>query len=89
MPSKHRSLQGKAQSGDEDFFEVSEFFQSEFDCHAQKPSESGWGAHFAPDVRHPEEKLAVATAGKLVMRPFCAASGVNRSSKDLDKNSDS
>ena len=76
-------------SGDEDFFEGSEFFQTEFDWHSPKPSESGWETHFAPDVRHPEEKLAVATAGKLVMRPFCAASGVNRSSKDLDKNSDS
>ena len=41
------------------------------------------------DVRHPEEQLAVAIAGKLVMRPLWAASDVNRSSKDLDDISDS
>ena len=49
-----------------------------------KPSESGWGTHSAPDLRHPEEKLAVEIAGKLVMRPLWAASDVNRSDKDLD-----
>ena len=60
-------------------------FQTEFDWHAPKPSESGWGTHSAPDdVRHPEEKLAVAIAWKLVMRPLRAASDVNRSDKDLD-----
>ena len=52
--------------------------------HAQAPSESGWGTHSAPDVRHPEEKLVVAIAGKLAMRPLRAASDVSRSSKDLD-----
>ena len=77
-------LQGNACSGDEDFFEGSEFSQTEFDWHAPKPSESGWGTHSAPDLRHPEEKLAVAIAGKLVMRPLWAASDVNRSEKDLD-----
>ena len=52
--------------------------------HAPAPSESGWGTHSAPDVRHPEEKLAVAIAGKLAMRPLRAASDVSRSGKDLD-----
>ena len=75
-------LQGNACSGEEDFFEGSEFSQTEFDWRAPKPSESGWGTHSAPDLRHPEEKLAVAIAGKLVMRPLWAASDVNRSSKD-------
>ena len=50
----------------------------------QKPSESGWRTQSAPDVRHPEEKLAVAIAGKLAMRPLRAASDVSRSGKDLD-----
>ena len=66
---KHPMFLGNVYSGDEDFFEGSEFFQTEFDWHAPKPSESGWETHSAPDVRHPEEKLAVAIAGKLVMRP--------------------
>ena len=52
-------------------------------------SEGGWGAHSAPDIRHPKEKLAVAIARELVMRPLWAASDVNRSSKDLDNISDS
>ena len=86
---KHPLLQGNACSGDEEFFEGSEFSQTEFDWHAPKPSESGWGTHSALDLRHPEEKLAVAIAGELVMRPLWAASDVNRSSKDLDDISDS
>ena len=82
-------LQGNACSGDEDFFEGSEFSQTEFDWHTPKPSESGWGTHSASDLIHPEEKLTVAIAGELVMRPLWAASDVNRSSKDLDDISDS
>ena len=81
-------LQGHAYSGDEDFFEGSEFSQTEFDWHAPKMSESGWGTRSAPDLRHREEKLAVAIEGELAMRPLWAASDVNRSSKDLDNISD-
>ncbi len=80
-------LQGNAYSEDEDFFEGSEFSQTEFYWYAPKPSESGWGTHSAPDVRNPEEKLAVAIAGKLVMR--WAASDVNRSGLGLNYISDS
>ena len=46
--------------------------------YAPKPSESGWETHSAPDVIHSEEKLAVAIAGKLAMRPLRAASDVDR-----------
>ena len=63
-------------SGDEDFFEGSEFSQTESDRHAPEPSESGWGTHSAPDVRHPEEKLAKAIERKLSMRPLRAASAL-------------
>ncbi len=70
-------LEGNVYSGDEDFFECSELFQTEFDWHAPKPSEIGWGTHSAPDARHLEEKLAVAITGNLVMRPLWAASDVN------------
>ena len=59
-----------AYNEDEDIVLGSEFFQTEFDWHAPKPSESGWGTHSAPDVRHPEEKLAVVMARKLAMRPL-------------------
>ena len=50
----------------------------------QKPSESGWRTQSAPDVRHPEEKLAVVIAGKLAICPLRAASDVNRSGNGLD-----
>ena len=52
--------------------------------YAPKLPESGWETHSAPDVRQPEEKLAVAIAGKLAMRPLRAAFDVSRSGKDLD-----
>ncbi len=78
-----------AYSGDEDSFEGSVFPLTKFDWHAPKQSESGWGTHSAPNVRHPEEKQSVTLAGKLVMRPLWAASDVNRSSEDLDFISDS
>ncbi len=41
-----------------------------------------------PDAGQPEEKLVVAIAGELIMRPLWAASDVNRSSKGLDFISD-
>ena len=68
--------QGNVYSGDEDFFEGSEFSQTESDRHAPGPSESGWGTHSAPDERHPEEKQAKAIERKLSMRPLWAASAL-------------
>ena len=84
-------LQGNASSIAETktFTKAANSPRPNFYWHAPKPSESGWGTHSAPDIRHPEEKLAVAIAGELVMRPLWAASDVNRSSKDLGDISDS
>ena len=42
------------------------------------------GDSFRAGRKTPGGKLAVAIAGKLVMRPLWAASDVNRSEKDLD-----